>query len=178
MARTNNNLPKSQENSCAPMGSQNTGLVTSKSLYHEIKELEEKVLKVKLISMEETVGKTVKEIHTGEVEFWDPVYGILIVFTDDTALFMSDNDVHTSLSFIYRTYWNEHRNEGDAWEAEEIRFFLEFENEEGNPKYVNTDILEEIISKAKELVTLRHQETIKEQIQHKLDEISALKDQL
>ena len=150
----------------------------SKILYQEIKELEKKLLKIKLITIEESIGKTVKNIHIDNVDFWDPQLGQLIVFTDNTALFIRNNHVETYLSFIWETFWSDYNNEACCHSREEIRFFLEFEDEIENPLYVNIDIFHEILKKAEEYETAKHQESIKEQIQKRLDEISKLKDQL
>lgn len=150
---------------------------TSEELYNEIKELEKKVLKIKLISKEQAIGKTIESIHTEDIEFWDSKPGLLIVFTDGTALFKEGEYWTTYLGFIYRSRWDDHRQEGSAYIGEEGRFFIDLgDNEEGYPKYVDIDILDQILKKAKEFEEARHQETIKNEIQEHLDKIAKLKD--
>lgn len=151
---------------------------TSEVLYKELEELKKKLLNIKLITPPEAIGKTVKNFHVDTIDFWDPETGYLTVFTDNTALLIVDKWTRQDLSFIYRHLWNDHKNKADVWVGEEAKFFLKFEDEKENPLYVNTDILKEMLDKAEEYITARHQESIKAEIQKRLDEISKLKDQL
>lgn len=143
---------------------------TSDELYEKVKDLERnKLLKIKLLSKEtDAVGKTIKAIHNTLLMHIDLTRYVLIVFTDGTALLYEDSDLND-----YPVLQNSYQLDGKG-----KAYLTDLECWLKELGYVNHNIANELLDTLVKWQEANYAQTIKEDIQRKLDEISKLKEKL
>lgn len=143
---------------------------TSDELYEKVKDLERnELLKIKLLSKEtDAVGKTIKAIHNTLLMHIDLTRYVLIVFTDGTALLYEDSDLND-----YPVLQNSYQLDGKG-----KAYLTDLECWLKELGYVNHDIANELLDTLVKWQEANYAQTIKEDIQCKLDEISKLKEKL
>lgn len=142
----------------------------SNELYEKARELERnKLLKIKLLKKEaDAVGKTIKTIHNTLIMHIDLTRYLLIVFSDETALFYEDSDLNDA-PFLQNSYQLD--GKGEAY-LTDLAYWLK---ELG---YLNQDVADEMLDTLVKWQEANYVKNIKEDIQRKLDEISKLKEKL
>lgn len=146
---------------------------TSEKLYSEIKNLEKKLFNFTFVSQEDAVGKTIKKVYdTWEDSYDGNKHSILIIFEDNTALYF--DGVYFSIHpIIWTSHYSDYHNKSWSGTREFTDWLLRDMSE-----LINEDVLQELLALAVKWEDAKHQETLKEEIQRKLDEISKLKEQL
>lgn len=143
---------------------------TSDELYEKAKELENKLLKFKLLKKEEDlIGKTIKKVYHTSISYYNGFrHHILIVFSDGSAVLYEDSSMDTS-PFLQNSYQLD--GKGEAY-LSDLAHWLD------DLGYVNQDIADEMLDTLVKWQEANYSRIIKEDIQRKLDEISKLKEKL
>lgn len=143
---------------------------TSDELYEKAKELENKLLKFKLLKKEEDlIGKTIKNVYHTSISYYNGFrHHILIVFLDESAVLYEDSSIDTS-PFLQNSYQID--GKGEAYLSDLARWLDEL-------GYINQDIANEMLDTLVKWQEANYAKIIKEDIQRKLDEISKLKEKL
>lgn len=142
----------------------------SDKLYEKAKELENKLLKFKLLKKEEDlIGKTIKKVYHTSISYYNGFrHHILIVFSDGSVVLYEDGSIDTS-PFLQNSYQID--GKGEAYLTDLARWLDDL-------GYVNQDIADEMLDILIKWQEANYANTIKEDIQRKLDEISKLKEKL
>lgn len=142
----------------------------SDKLYEKAKELENKLLKFNLLKKEEDlIGKTIKKVYHTSISYYNGFrHHILIVFSDGSAVLYEDGSIDTS-PFLQNSYQID--GKGEAYLTDLARWLDDL-------GYVNQDIADEMLDILIKWQEANYANTIKEDIQRKLDEISKLKEKL
>lgn len=169
--------------------SNNLEAMNSEELWKKLNELKSKVLKVKLLNLNESIGKLIKAIIS-LYDYRNSETARLFLFDNDKALLLDERqdceyDFNTWICDSNYSTWGK---EPHAWSGirSEMRSILDAQYIDSNGKehnekiydLVDEDILKEVLKVAVLYEEVKHAENIKEEIQRKLDEISKLKDQL
>lgn len=147
----------------------------SSKLFAEMQQLKKQLLSVKLITEEESVGKTVSRV----LDRWEDNYNksrhhILIIYQDNTALYYDGEDFST-YPIIEDSYcdYNSCLKKVQCW-AEFREFTLWMEEEH----YIDIDAANNYLEKVKEWRRAQYEEDLQEKIANKEEEINKLKEML
>lgn len=169
--------------------SNNLEAMNSEELWEKLNELKSKVLKVKLLTFDESIGKLITAIIT-LYDYRNYENAKLFLFENDKALLLDEdqNCVYDFNTWICDSNYSTWGKEPHAWSGirSEMGSILDAQYRSSNGKehdekiydLVDEDVLKEVLKVAVLYEEVKHTESIKEEIQRKLDEISKLKDQL
>lgn len=143
---------------------------TSDELYEKAKELENKLLKFKLLKKEEDlIGKTIKKVYHTSISYYNGFrHHILIVFSNGSAVLYEDSSIDTC-PFLQNSFQID--GKGEAYLSDLARWLDDL-------GYINQNVANEMLDTLVKWQEANYARIIKEDIQRKLDEISKLKEKL
>ena len=147
----------------------------SSRLFAEMQQLKKQLLSVKLITAEESVGKTVSRVLDRWVDDYSKSrHHILIVYEDNTALYYDGEyfSTHPIIEDSSCTY-NSCLKKVQCWaDFREFTFWMEEEH------YIDIDAANNYLEKVKEWRRAQYEEDLQEKIANKEEEINKLKEML
>lgn len=147
----------------------------SSRLFAEVQQLKKQLLSVKLITAEESVGKTVSRVLDRWIDGYNNSrHHIMVVYTDNTALYY-DGEYFSTYPIIEDSScdYNSCLQKVQCWaEFREFTFWMEEEN------YIDIDAANNYLEKVKEWRRAEYEEDLQEQIANKEEEINKLKEML
>lgn len=138
---------------------------TSKELWSELHQGIKSLISFN--TPESSVGKTVKTVYNAHIRYTSVV---LVQFTDGSVLY-HNSKYYDTCPLAISTYYNDSSNKAEAFIGEAMSMFIEL-------GLVSEEQVMPLLELGKQYEQTRHQETIREEIQKRLDEISKLKDEL
>ena len=147
----------------------------SSRLFAEMQQLKGQLLSVKLITAEESVGKTISRVLDKWIDGYNKSkHHILIVYEDNTALYYDGEyfSTHPIIEDSSCTY-NSCLQKVQCWaDFREFTFWMEEEN------YIDIDAANDYLEKVKEWRRAEYEEDLQKQIIAKEEEINKLKEML
>jgi hypothetical protein len=144
------------------------------AMWKHLCELENNLLRFKLITEEEAVGKNVVRIMDKWMDGYNhDLHNIIIIFDDNTALYF-DGDYFSTHPILYDSHcdYSKYKDDIECWAY--MRDFGIWMIEEG---FIRQEDADAFLEAAKEYRMAQYQEKIEDAIREKEDEIEKLKAQ-